>query len=63
MLAAPGATPREEILTKALWRLRRLESRTAFERCLIPLVAMARVWMPDERLLRIIEPFHNHHLG
>jgi hypothetical protein len=62
MCGAPGSSAREEILAKALWRLRKLEQRAAFERCLIPLVAMARVWIPDGRLVPIVERAHERFL-
>lgn len=62
MCGAPGPSAREEILGKALWRLRKLEQRAAFERCLIPLVAMARVWIPDGQLVPIVERAHKRFL-
>jgi len=63
MLAAPGPTERAEILEKALWRLRKLDGRAAFERCLIPLAAMARVWLPDDQSSPILMLAHKRFLG
>jgi hypothetical protein len=62
MLGVPGPSTHEEILEKALWRLRRLDQRASFERCLIPLAAMARVWMADNRLEQIVDRVHKRYL-
>lgn len=62
MLAAPGQSTREELLDRCLWRLRKFDQRAAFERHLIPLVAMARVWIADDWLSAVTAPFHRRFL-
>ncbi len=62
MLGAPGQTPREVLLDRALWRLRKLPDRPSFERCYLALSAMAAVWIPSDELLPILLRAHKRFL-